>query len=89
MPGLYAPYTWLALASGTGALNIGTTWGTADNRGLLQVARLTVPNAVSARLFGSIGGVGGRKVARNIDSPLKRSPYFINETPWGGDDYIA
>ncbi|TBV17453.1 filamentous hemagglutinin N-terminal domain-containing protein [Stutzerimonas kirkiae] len=88
MPGLYAPDTWLTLASGTGALNIGTTWGNTGNRELLQVARLTVPSAGSARLFGSIGGETGRRVARNIDSALKRAPYFINEAPWGGDDYI-
>ncbi len=89
MAGFYAPTAWLTLSSGSGALNIGKASGNAQNGNLLQVGRLTVPTAGSAKLYGSIGGVGGRQVARNIDSALKRAPYFINDTPWGGDESIA
>ncbi len=89
MTGLLAPTTWLTLSSGSGALNIGKPGGNAQNGNLLQVGRLTVPTAGSARLYGSIAGVGGRQVARDIDSALKRAPYFINDTPWGGDESIA
>ncbi|WP_313433295.1 two-partner secretion domain-containing protein [Stutzerimonas nitrititolerans] len=89
MNGLYAPQTWLTLSSGTGALNIGLPSGNTTNRNLIQVARLSVPTAGSANLFGSIGIVGGRKAAREIDSKLTRAPYFINETPWGDNEMIS
>lgn len=89
MNGLYAPKTWLTLSSGTGALNIGLPSGNTTNRNLIQVARLSVPTAGSANLFGSIGIVGGRKAAREIDSKLTRAPYFINETPWGDNEMIS
>ncbi|MBA1234366.1 filamentous hemagglutinin N-terminal domain-containing protein [Pseudomonas stutzeri] len=89
MNGLYAPKTWLTLSSGTGALNIGLPSGNTANRNLIQVARLSVPTAGSANLFGSIGIVGGRKAAREIDSKLTRAPYFINETPWGDNEMIS
>jgi len=89
MNGLYAPQTWLTLSSGTGALNIGLPTGNTLNRNLIQVARLSVPTAGSANLFGNIGLVGGRKAAREIDSQLTRAPYFINETPWGDNEMIS
>ncbi len=89
MNGLYAPQTWLTLSSGTGALKIGLPTGNAANRNLIQVARLSVPTAGSANLFGNIGIVGGRKAAREIDSKLTRAPYFINETPWGDNEMIS
>ncbi|WP_312905597.1 two-partner secretion domain-containing protein [Stutzerimonas nitrititolerans] len=89
MNGLYAPKTWLTLSSGTGALKIGLPTGNAANRNLIQVARLSVPTAGSANLFGNIGIVGGRKAAREIDSKLTRAPYFINETPWGDNEMIS
>ncbi len=89
MNGLYAPKTWLTLSSGTGALNIGLPSGNTTNHNLIQVARLSVPTAGSANLFGSIGIVGGRKAAREIDSKLTRAPYFINETPWGDNEMIS
>ena len=89
MNGLYAPQTWLTLSSGTGALNIGLPAGNTTNRNLIQVARLSVPTAGSANLFGNIGITGGRKAAREIDSKLTRAPYFINETPWGDNEMIS
>ena len=84
--GLTGPQTSLTLASGAGALRIGLN--DADPSHKLDVAGLTVPNAGSADLWGSIGGRTGSMAATMVRSSLVGAPYYMNGATWGPTDVI-
>lgn len=84
--GLTGPQTSLTLASGTGALRIGLN--DADPSHKLDVAGLTVPNAGSADMWGSIGGRTGSMAATMVRSSLVGAPYYMNGATWGPTDVI-
>ncbi|MFY1921735.1 filamentous hemagglutinin N-terminal domain-containing protein [Achromobacter dolens] len=84
--GLSGPQTSLTLASGVGALRIGLN--DADPSHKLNVAGLTVQNAGSADMWGTIGGKTGSMAATTIRSSLAGAPYFMNGAAWGQTDVI-
>lgn len=84
--GLSGPQTSLTLASGSGALRIGLN--DADPSHKLNVAGLTVQNAGSADMWGTIGGKTGSMAATTIRSSLAGAPYFMNGAAWGQTDVI-
>lgn len=84
--GLTGPQTSLTLASGSGALRIGLN--DADPSHKLDVAGLTVPNAGSADMWGTIGGKTGSMAATTIRSSLTGAPYYMNGATWGQTDVI-
>ncbi|MFY3704051.1 filamentous hemagglutinin N-terminal domain-containing protein [Achromobacter dolens] len=84
--GLSGPQTSLTLASGSGALRIGLN--DADPSHKLNVAGLTVQNAGSADMWGTIGGKNGSMAATTIRSSLAGAPYYMNGAAWGQTDVI-
>jgi hypothetical protein len=88
MTGLVGPGTALTMnASPTGKLTVGLNDAFEEHK--LNVASLSVQEAISAMMYGSIGGRGGALAASRVNSQLVNAPYFLNETPWGPIDMIA
>jgi filamentous hemagglutinin family protein len=88
MTGLQGAATHLTLNPGAnGRLRIGLSDADADHK--LNVATLAVPLALSADLFGMLGGQGGAMAASRVNSWLVSAPYFFNDTPWGPVGTIA
>ena len=85
MAGLSGMASDLTLRAGTGRILIGSQDGGAflpDPARKIAVRSLTVPQAGSANLYGSVAGQFGPQAAY-IVGPLTGAPYFINDTPWG------
>lgn len=86
--GLHGPATNLTLATGhgpavspgAGALRVGLPDDNPAHK--LDVLSLTVPDAASARLYGSIDGRTGAAAASLIKTSLWGSPYFMNDAAW-------
>ncbi|WP_073103146.1 filamentous hemagglutinin N-terminal domain-containing protein [Pollutimonas bauzanensis] len=87
MTGLYGPGTALTMASGSGAQRIGLNDSDASHK--INVARLIVPNALSASMYGSVNGYTGAQAASRITSQLVGDPYYMNDTVWGPVEIIG
>jgi len=88
LTGLIGRNTSLIMAAGpTGVLTIGRDDVVAEHK--LDLGRLRVSSAVSAQMFGSIGGRTGAMAAAGIAGGLVNAPYYMNGTPWGPIDLIG
>ena len=88
LTGLIGRNTSLVMAAGpTGVLTIGRDDAVAEHK--LDLGRLRVTSAVSAQMFGSIGGRTGAMAAAGIAGGLVNAPYYMNGTPWGPIDLIG
>ncbi len=87
LAGLTALQSIVRISSGSGMLAVGQNPGSDSHR--LAVARLEVPAAGSAEVFGTVRGLGGAFAASLVDSALVGPPYYLNATPWGPIDAIA
>lgn len=88
LTGLIGRNTSLTMAAGpTGVLTIGRNDAVAEHK--VDLGRLTVSSAVSAQMFGRIGGRTGAMAAAGIAGGLVNAPYFMNGTPWGPIDLIG
>jgi filamentous hemagglutinin family protein len=88
MTGLIGANTDLTMAAGPkGILTIGSNDADADHK--MNLGRLTVTSAISAQVFGSIGGRTGALAASGIAGGLVNAPYYMNGTAWGPIDVIA
>ena len=88
LTGLIGRNTSLVMAAGpTGVLTIGRDDAVAEHK--LDLGRLRVSSAVSAQMFGRIGGRTGAMAAAGIAGGLVNAPYYMNGTPWGPIDLIG
>ncbi|MFY9476240.1 MAG: filamentous hemagglutinin N-terminal domain-containing protein [Aquabacterium sp.] len=88
LTGLIGRNTSLVMTAGpTGVLTIGRDDAVAEHK--LDLGRLRVSSAVSAQMFGRIGGRTGAMAAADIAGGLVNAPYYMNGTPWGPIDLIG